>query len=261
MAVTGDYQFDLNGFTFGLGTSTSVTEISGLDMPEIDLTTVSRSFAHGAFTYGAFFKERVIAISGRVNGTLATMPGLRMALAKAFSPGASDVVFTFRLPGYANMEIGVKPQNLRGPMTNIATAVGWWDWIGTLVAGDPRIYASASQSVTPTLNGAASTATNGGNIPAPTTITFTGPLTDPKITNSTTGAAFGVTGTLASGEVWTASSLNNTVIKASNGASKYSTITTTAKTWVELAPGNNSLLATASAGTGTISVAWRDTYA
>lgn len=261
MTVTGDYQFDVNGFTFGLGTSTSLTSISGLDMPEIDFNVSSAGNKHGASTTGLYLKERIIALSGRINGTYETMPVLRDDLKKAFLPQVSDVPFTFRLPGYGdtNLFVYVKPQNLRGDFSGYQPTVGLWEWMGTLVAGDPRIYATATQTVNPALNGATSSGTNLGNFAAPTTITFTGPLTNPQITNTTTGKSFKLLTTLTGGQVVTVKSLDNTVYLGSS-TSQYGTIDPSNKTFIELAPGSNSLTFSASSGTGTASVSWRNTW-
>lgn len=261
MTITGEYQFDLNGYTFGLGTNTSLTVISGLDMPEIDFTTTGVGNKHGASTSGLYFKERVIAVTGRINGTYDTMPVLRDALKAAFFPTAVDVPFTFRLPGYssANLFINVKPQNLRGDFSGYLPTVGLWEWTATMIAADPRIYAVTGGTVNPSLAGGVSSATNAGNFPAPTTIVFTGPLTNPQITNSTTGKTFKLLTSLTSGQVMTIKSIDTTVYLGSS-TSKYSTVDPSNKTFIELAPGSNSLSFSASAGTGTASVSWRSTW-
>lgn len=261
MAVTGDYQFDLNGYTFGLDTSTSLTSISGLDMPEIDSNVSSAGNKHGASVTALFLKERVISLTGRINGTYDTMPPLRDLLKKAFAPVATDVPFTFRLPGYSNNNLfcNVKPQILRGDFSGYYPTVGVWEWTGTLLAGDPRIYGVASSTVNPLVGGATVTATNGGNFKAPTTIVFTGPLTNPKITNSTTGESFGVLKNLTSGQTLTIKSIDTTVILGSS-TSNYSVIDPLNKTFIELAPGVNTLAFTATSGTGTASVQWRSTW-
>lgn len=258
MAVTGDYQYDLDGFTFGLGTSTSVTKISGLDMPEIDVSSQSFGNRHGATTAGRYLKERTIAVEGRINGTYSTFPGLRSALVRAFRPRDTDddVVFTFRWPGAGNQIMYVKPQNLRGDLDAIATAVGVWDWQATLVAGDPRYYSETEKSQAFTLTGS-QTLNNAGNFDAPTRIVFNGPLTNPRITNSTTGKTFQLTTTIASGQSWTVKSIDPSIYYGST--SKYATLDTTHRTFIELTPGDNTVALTASSGTGNATVYWRDT--
>jgi hypothetical protein len=264
MAVTGDYQFDIDGYTFGLGTTTSLTEVSGLDMPEINLTANARGYAHGESVSASFFKGRIVAMQGRVNGTLSTLPTLKYALQRAFRPREDFVRLTFRLPGFANQFVLCKPQNLRGPFGSVDTAVGLWDFQGTLYCADPRIYSEASKTsatLSPGTGGVVSTtANNAGNFDAPTTITFVGPLTDPVITNTTTGKAFGLSGTLTLGQTFVVSSLEETVYEGAT--SRYSRISATNRSFIELAPGNNALSVSGGTGSnGTIVVTWRDVWA
>ena len=259
MAVTADYQFDLAGFTFGLGTSTSVVTVSGLDMPEIDVSTQSAGNKHGAVSSGRYLKERTIALTGRINGTYSTMPVLRNALVRAFRPRPddNDVALTFRWPGMGgNQVMYVKPQNLRGDFDATSTSVGYWDWMATLVAQDPRMYSEASKSQNYSV-GNSFVLNNAGNFEAPATVTFNGPLTNPKISNSTTGTAFQLTMTIGSGQAVVVDTLNYTAYMAS--ASQYSKIDPANKVFTELTPGNNTVVFTASSGTGSATVAWRDT--
>lgn len=258
MAVTGDYQYDLDGFTFGLGTNTSLTKISGLDMPEIDSSSQSMGNRHGGTTASRYLKPRTIAMEGRINGTYSTLPALRADLIRAFRPrdNDDDVLWTFRWPGYGNQIIYVKPENLRGDFDAISTSTGIWDWQATLVAGDPRIYGETEKSQNFTLTGSQVLA-NLGNFEAPTRIVFNGPLTNPRITNSTTGKTFQLTTTISAGQSWTVKSIDPSIYYGST--SKYATLDTTHRTFIELAPGNNTLALTASSGTGTATVYWRDT--
>ena len=258
MAVTGDYQFDVDGFTFGLGTSTSVVSISGLDMPEIDVATNAAGNRHGASTAGRYLKERTIGLNGRINGSYSTFPALRDTLVRAFRPRKTDtdIRFTFRLPGRTNQYIFVKPVNLRGDIGNSSTAVGWWDFNATLVAQDPRIYTDVLQTATLTVAGGAVVLNNGGNFEAPISISFNGQLTTPRISNATTGENFGLLGNVDLAQSVVADTLNNTVLLGAT--SKYSTINPAFKTWLELAPGNNSLTLLGT-GTGNAVVSWRST--
>lgn len=260
MAVTADYQYDLDGFTFGSGTSTSLVTLSGFDMPEIDVASSSYGNRHGGVTSGRYLKPRTVSYTGRINGTYATMPGLRNSLIAAHRPRDTtdtDVVLTFRWPGMGGNQIMyVKPQTLRGDFDAIATAVGMWDFQATLVAADPRMYSEALHSQAFALTGT-QTLANSGNFAAPTTITFNGPLTNPKITNSTTGKVFQLTTTIAAGQAYVVKSIDPSVYNGTT--SQYKTIDPTLNTFIELAPGNNTVALTASSGTGSATVAWRDT--
>jgi hypothetical protein len=265
MAVTADYQYDLNGLTFGVGTTMpttgskiSVQEIEGLDAPEVTVLASDRSNQHGAFVSAKYRKARTVSLVGRCYTSAANFAADKYTLVKTFQPQDPAIAFTFRLTGYGNQFLNVNPVACRFAVQNTATAVGWIDFLATLVAGDPRIYSSTLQTVTVAASGS-NTATNGGTEVAPTSITFNGPLTNPLLTNTTTGATFGLTTTIASGHSVVVDSLAATVV-LDGTTSQYSTITPSAKTFIELAVGANSLSLTQSAGTGNAAVAFRDTF-
>lgn len=264
MAVTTNWQYDLNGVTFGAGatlagtgSTIAITEITGLDTPDANATITPRANAHGSFVVAKYRKERTVVLTGRVNSSAANYATDTYTLKSIFKVQDPAIPFTFRMSGSNNQYLNVYPQGVKYTTSNVATAVGWIDFQATMVAADPRIYDSTagSQSIA---KGATQSVTNSGTEYAPTTIVFFGPLTNPLLTNNTTGATFGLTQTISSGQSVTVDSLARTVYNGST--SQYSTITAGAKTFIELAPGSNSLTLTASSGTGTVTVNWHSTY-
>lgn len=263
MAITQDWQFDLAGTTFGVGTSLAngsrivVTEISGLDLPEVNATTSVRSASHGSFVTARYHKERVMVISGRINSSAANYAADTYTLKQLFQRRTSDVLFSFQLPGQGITYINVKSFGVRYAIRNVETAVGLIDFQATLVAGDPRIYSNTASSGTVAV-GANANFTNAGIFPAPTTMVLAGPLTNPTITNTTTGDTIGFVITLAAGQSLTVSSIDQTVYNGST--SQYSTVSGTNKTFIELAAGVNNISLAASAGTGNLTVNYRSTW-
>lgn len=280
MTVVGtDYQFVIQGIALGSGSALSLTEVTGLDSPDVDMTVTQRSSSDGAYTTGEFTKERVITASGRINATVDTLPTILTGLKAAFQPSSSDVEFAFRLPGFGSQFCNVKPQSLRAPYTGVGPAVGFVDYIATMVAGDPRIYSSTQQSQNFGLAGGATGKVfpitfsfafsvaasggntfviNGGNRVAPTVITFTGPLENPEVTNQSTGDAMKVLVTLAASETLVIDSLARTVLQGGS-VSVYSRLTGYSK-FINLQPGSNDVFIGADSGSGSMNLTWRDTW-
>lgn len=274
-----DYQFTLRSLLMGVGSAVSLVEVTGLDAPDVDLVVSQRSATHGAYTTGTYTKERVVTLTGRCNADLATLPTLNQSVKIAFKPSPTDLMLTFRLPGFIEQFVYVKPQSLRYSYKGVEATVGFTDFIASVVAGDPRIYSLTQRSTTFLAAGSSggvgfprsfpfafsvaqlsglNVAVNGGDEYAPTVTTFTGPLTNPGLVNSTTGASFRVLVTLGVGDVLVVDSLAGTILL--NGTtSRYSGLTTSS-VLVDLAPGSNTIYSTADAGSGSTTVVWRDTW-
>lgn len=274
MAVTGNYEFELDGYRL-----VGLTEISGLDHPGTDMSIDKRAGAHGAYTSGKYLKERVITAQARLLSDVDTMPTQTFALKQAFTPREEDVRFSFMLPGFSPQFVLVKPQDVRFGLRNVETAVGMVEYIGTMVAGDPRIYSEAEKTASASPGGDTGgadfpmefpqtfstggtsgglIANNAGNFEAPTVITFNGPLTNPSITNSTTGVTFRIMISIPSGSYVTATALGSTVTY--DGAGSLYANVALPRRFIYLAPGDNSLSVSSNNGAGQIDIRWRDTW-
>ncbi|MDP9012845.1 MAG: phage tail family protein [Pseudomonadota bacterium] len=273
MAISQDWQFDLNGVTWGrgvtptgfsAGTTIAVTELTGLDHPDVNSLVSVRSNQHGAFISARYHAHRVWVLQARMNTSAANFAADIYALKGLFTSVASGVTvpFSFKMPNVVQQVSNVNPAGVKYPVRTIETAVGWVDFTATLLAGDPRIYSYAlNTSPVETVAGGAFSLTNAGNFPAPTLITFTGPLTNPVLTDSTTGINWGATIVLGTGDTLVVNSLLNTVTYTTGGVSstKFSTMNATSD-WLTLQPGANSLALTAASGTGNVVVSWNDTW-
>jgi hypothetical protein len=271
-----NYQFSLNGHLL-----TGLTEVTGLDLPDIDMGIVPRYGAHGAWTAGRFFKERPLSMSGRLTADAETVILAENDLKTAFLPTGADVPLQFQVPGMPLQQINVKSQGVHYAMRNVETAVGIVDFVALLVAQDPRIYAAvANPTVSFAPSGASTdglafptgfplgfgtpgsasiaTLTNIGNFNAPVRITMNGPLTNPTIANQTTSQTLRLQTALLSGESLTINTLYRTVTM-NNGSSRYGVVVP-GSAFPELAPGDNLVSTSADGGSGSVSVTWNDTW-
>lgn len=129
-----------------------------------------------------------------------------------------------------------------------------------VIAADPRMYSTTLHSSP--LN---ATLTNAGNTPAPLTVTFEGPLTNPRVDGPGTAGTNRIRlgRTLLTGESVTVTTYDPdsgqlTAID-DTGANAYGDITAaTART---LDVGATAWTKTADAGAGTVTVEWRDAWA
>lgn len=94
-------------------------------------------------------------------------------------------------------------------------------------------------------------------------VDFIGPLTDPRLTNATPAPDVWVqyTGSIASGQTLRLSIPNFTATRVSDSANLIAGISHSGtRHWMALAPGNNSLTLTASAGSGSAELRYRPPY-
>lgn len=265
MAITANWQYDLNGTTFGpgvtfaSGATIAITEITGLDHPDVNVSITNRSNSHGAYASALWRGPRSIVMTGRMNSTAANYGADTYTLKALFRQQASEVLFTWRYPGFgtADQFVYCLPTGVRYTTSNVATAVGWIDFQATMLCPDPRIYkGSTLSSFTLTAGGNSGTATNNGNENAPVIITLngTGAAGPYTVTNNTTGKAFSYTSTIPNAQSVVADTRLLTVLQGST--SVYSN-QGASSVLIDLAPGANSITyAGAIAGT----MQWRDTW-
>lgn len=109
-----DGQFQLDDFLFGPGTSYTIREVTGLDLPAIRSADAARSLHHGSFGSMDTSDVRdvgfVIMAEQRVGD-----PALAVildAIGRAFRPRTVDVPLTFRIPGAAFTMLSLgRPRN------------------------------------------------------------------------------------------------------------------------------------------------------
>lgn len=275
------YEITWNGLTLG-GSSQiyKLRNVTGLhDSPGVRTSDMDRARQHGQFAGLDYLTGRSIQASVYL---LSDASADWAAFTNAMTVGNSlESTLGITVPNLAlgrTLNLSAKCRKVSMPVEldnqfGIGKAdIEWW-------ATDPRMYDSTASSATVTpctptgfgltfdatfnlsFGGGAPTGTivalNDGNFPAPWTVTFDGPLTTPKIENTTTGDTLTFEGTVPAGSQLVVSSLDRTVLL--NGASRYSWLASGSK-WSELPSGTQQLRLTASGGTGTATLTYRSTW-
>jgi len=113
---------------------------------------------------------------------------------------------------------------------------------------------------TGTMTSGDASATNDGNEDAPVKVTFTGPLTSPRLTNQTTGQWVQYNDTLAADEFVVIYLRNPLVALLQDTALRTGKVSTGGGGTWGLKPGVNQIGFRAGGGTGTAELAWSDTF-
>ena len=196
--------------------------VSGLAAPEDRIESGAVAGDHGLFITSTLSGGRTISIPGRLRGGETDFPVLRQAFIAATTNKrdangrvAPRTLRLYDLDG-RDYQIGVVRRSLEFDHELPTTA----EFLLQLVAPDPWIYAQEETSLTLTLptgggytvpvtypkvygnaTGGTGTITNEGTAITKPVVEFHGPLTNPALTNETTGKRIGLTLTLGVGEV------------------------------------------------------------
>lgn len=279
--MTSDYQFSFNGVSFGVGTNIQVLQSSGLeDLPTVRSNDVNRPRDTGEFIGLDFSGGRDVTVDLLLLDTAgaADLYTTIQALQTATVPIQSGTLpLTFQVPGRINRQVNARPRRRSIPV-NVDYSVRYVKASVEFHCADPRIYDVNISTLAlnlPVVSGGlswplhwplswgtatsgAGTATNAGNVNTRAVVTFAGPLTAPSIKNATTGQTWACSAVLNNGDSLVVDFDQKTVLL--NGtASRYSTIAT-GSVWWEIVPGANSIIYSASAGTGTATVAYRSAW-
>lgn len=281
MSLT-DLQFSYNGLLMGDGTVYDVVAVRGLVGPgQARVSDVLRPLDHGAFVNGGDYAPiRHVEIDVQIEGTSDSAFSAAVdALGLAMAPQAAELPMTFQLPGFSNGNrfINCRP---RGTTATVDVSYKFRMPVLTVVleATDPRIYDATLQTLGlspgsasgglsfplhwPLSFGTATSGTiqavNAGTFETRPVITLTGPLTTPKIINTSTGQFTQLDLVLANGQTATIDYLARTIVN-STGGSLYSTLDPTSQWWT-LAPGTTNIQFQASSGSGSASIAFRNAW-
>lgn len=254
--------------------------IEGLEMPSIRLMTEDQSGEDGAYANSHHYGGRSITITGGIKATTPTAfytarKNLQNALAVSRSslgaPIPKVLKFTTRDDLQCQIDVFVK---------NITILTKQYNYIPfkiDLFAPSPFLLAQTATTITlgagssgglvypyayPVDYGANNsivTTTNNGTGPAHMTITYSGLLTDPVLTNSTTGEYLSIDKNMIAGDVMNIDTALKTITLNSAPALSLKSL---ASSWLTLATGENILQLTTSSSTdtGTASITYRDTY-
>ena len=274
--ITVDGQVEIRGLLLGAGTDYPLVGRGPewWSKPTVRAGDIARPASDGALaTLDLSDAATVVLTVAILADDPADFAAKRTALATAWRTASTDVDLVFRWGGVKQLR--------RGRTRNMAVSaelVGVGDTAEAalqFVATDPLVYDADAQTVTtgvgdvtgglafplafPLAFGVATpgvvSAVNAGSAPAPWTATLTGPLTSPTVTHVGLGCTIAFAGlTLAAGEELVVDSAARTVLLG--GASRYGSLTT--REWFSLEPGANTVQLSASSGSGSLAVTWRN---
>jgi hypothetical protein len=256
-----------------------ITKVSGLDSPEFRMTERDHEGTDGGFLDAEFEKMRVLVLEGQVIGGSDAVEGLLDQLKADWAPRRTPIPFYFSHPGASDRLIYVKPLGARYDYDTLRR-VGSCDIQFMCQAEDPRIYDQTQQIVNLSQGIAITTGfafplgfsfgygapvdpnqtnvVNGGNRPAPATITIPGPVTDPTIYNDTTSDELSFQIDVASGDTLVID-LGYRTVKLNGTVSRRASLL--APNWFLLEPGDNYMRYRAATGGGSAAtVAFRNAW-
>ncbi|WP_069773030.1 phage tail domain-containing protein [Streptomyces sp. LUP30] len=270
------------GLTFGPGTPYAVTALDGLDdLPEIRAEDVARPGQHGDYTGPDYTGPRTVQIGLGLRGSSPDdLRSLTLALRAATQPQAQPAALTFpdqgvlvwakirkrSLPydaehlwsiGDAALEMYCADPYLYGLLEQSASTTAYSPSAGrTYPLTHPRVYGAAGTS-------GRLTAINAGAAPAYPVLRVDGPVANPTIEQTTTGALLVIDATLQAGEYLLIDTRSRAVLFM--GSSPRRSWVRAGSVWPLLQPGSNeiayrgSALAGAPGQTSLLTVTWRDT--
>lgn len=280
--ITAPGQIEWDGMVFGRGYEGPGVyfdpgTISGLeDLPNMRGANIERARSHGALLGPQYAGEVSITIQFRIVGS-AYIPEQIAALERmtALRQDEQPLAWDFgagprmRYCRVTRRSLPIDPMRHRG-----GTAAATVQWVAT----DPRIYGTTQRQAFTgpgmTIGGhgfphgfphgfgiatsGTVAVTNDGNTAAPWSATLTGPLTSPRLRLLDLDGELALSGfELAEGQTLELDSLNRTVL-LDGTASRYGSLTS--RDWFDIPAGGATIGFSASSGTGTLSMAWRDTW-
>ena len=181
------------------------------DAPSVRLGLTNRPEEHGAFDGPSYLEPRVITVKGAAYGAsyAATKQARDIMASVLGDPTLGLQTATVRTPGYRDMQASVRRSD-KVLTSEIGKDGLTFSWSVILVAPDPLRYSTALTTLSAGLPvvglgglvfplvfplafgtgtaGGDITIVNGGTIAMWPTLTITGPVTGPTVTNVTTGA-------------------------------------------------------------------------
>lgn len=268
----------MDSFSYQLGSGTilnptdqtlpfvDITNVAGLDTPEIRSTERDHEGAEGGFLDAEFEKMRTIVLQGQIIGDPSTVEVFVDRLKGEWAPRRTSTTFKFAHPGVSERLLFVKPLGVRFELSSLRST-GAMDVQFTCQAEDPRIYDSDAMTAqliigVPLTTGFAFNlgfnfgfgapvspegvnVTNYGNRATPAIITIPGPVTDPVIYNDTSSHVLQFTIDVAASD-YLEIDLGNHTVKLNGSVSRRGSLYE--PDWFMLEPGDNFIRYRATAG-------------
>lgn len=282
--ITQPWQIEWDGFLLGTSTAYRIQQLDGWeDLPGLDMGAAAKPSRPGSWPGRTRVQSRIVTLSLQVIPDAGQMAEAMRALraATAVSADAGEVPLAVRLHDETFLAFGtisgrVIPVNHAYSQALAPVATLQW------LCADPRRYALVEQSVTigaPTGGGGGliypitypltygvaatpsnATCTNTGDTPTNPTLVITGPITTPRVVNSTLTRAIEFDIDLAAGQTLVVDTDRGTVLLGGVTDRLYTrTNFSVPVEHFELAPGDNNLTLVADVfGSGAqVSVSWR----
>jgi hypothetical protein len=236
-----------------------ITQVSGLDTPEIRTSERDHEGVDGGYLDAEFEKMRTITLQGQVITDGLTAESYLDTLKGEWAPRSAPTQLFFQHPGVAERTLFVKPLGVKYDVDALRRT-GCADVQFMCQAEDPRVYDSTlltlpiNQGLTASVGfgfplgfpfgyGApvdptTTNAFNGGNRPTTALITIPGPVTNPRIVNTTSGDELKFVIVLGASDTLVIDLYNRTV-RLNGVASRRNTLLE--PDWFMLAPGANFL--------------------
>lgn len=285
MAVVTPYQATFNGLTLGVGGDASFLDLEGLrGLPAIRSGDIAKSRQDGDFAGLNFLDERIFTIDLLAFNPAVGFETVLAEVAAAFqniSDPAQQLPFEFLMPGWANSRF----VTCRPTKGGVPIDLNYQYFDSTipieLTAADPLVYSTVLKTssgglpsptagltfnATPNFVFGASTGgslsvTNSGNYITAPIITIAGPVTNPTVTFTATGAFIKLNITLGPTDVIVIDMGARTVVL--NGTAFRLNTIVTGSSWWGIPSGTWSIglsSSDATAVTALFTVTWRDTW-
>jgi Siphovirus-type tail component, C-terminal domain/Phage tail protein RIFT-related domain len=259
MAIN-NWEFAYNGLTFGGANDIGVTSVTGLSPANARIDEVEKAGDHGSYIFAQFLEARTITIEGDVTGISAIDFESKINLLRAaFIPQLTPQPLQMAVPGDVQKLAYCVPTKIDFPI-DISYQTFYETWTVEFMAEDPRIYSNATNVVDiyPAIPNGISfnfvfsinfggtsggsltqSATNNGTFPSPPVVLLHGPMTNPVLTNLTTGKYMRLAISIGELETLTLDFYAKTAI-LNNLSSRYSSVVP-GSSWWPLQPGANTV--------------------
>lgn len=280
---SSNYQFAFNGWIFGgVGAGVQLLAVEGLeDMPSLRIQDDNRGFNDGMWTGRDFLNGRYLTFTLQVMNDASNSMQTYLAQLKSnlvFQESGTGLL-QFQLPGRAVQRINARVRR-RSVQINPEYAYGRAIATVEMFAPDPRIYDDAAQGailtpgsllgrtynrVYPMLynNSTGSSNTfaafsNSGNVTVFPSLTLTGTMTNPVVSNQTTGQQLKLNVTLGASDSLVIDTDTKTITL--NGYAARNLLDATSS-WFGFPPGSTTIgIVSSGTATGTMSVTYRNGY-
>jgi hypothetical protein len=187
--VVANYQYEFNSLLIGSQTDYIVTAIEGLlSLPDVRSHDLDRQDRHGAIGGRDLLSGRkVIFDLSVIANSQGTIESNLRQLSRAFRPSSVDIPLVWQRPaGGPKRRLNCRPRR-REFTAGYDVAHMLAEGAVELFAADPRIYSndvSTQDFIIPNSgNSVTANLHSYGDFPTPPTLTITGPVTNPRISN------------------------------------------------------------------------------